>query len=133
LALLEGASQLRAVGNFTPPGINLAGTIQHGDPNAARHSATALLEVGGSVNIYAQLLGLGQPLRKLETRAVGNDTQLVLAVDSAAIKLLMKRFLPPPPAVQQHTGPGWAKLPVDSRRRPAPHLSTGEALARRAP
>lgn len=130
LALLEGASQLRAVGNFTPPGINLAGTIQHADPNAARHSATALLEVGGSVNIYAQLLGLGQPLRKLETRAVGNDTQLVLAVDAAAIKLLMKRFLPPPPTLQQHTGPGWARLPADAR--PAPDRS-GDALARRAP
>ncbi|MEY2932568.1 MAG: hypothetical protein RL033_3317, partial [Pseudomonadota bacterium] len=107
-ALLEGASQLRAVGNFTEPGINLAGTIQHADPNAAQHSATALLDVGSSVNVYAQLFGFGQPLRKLETRAVGNDTQLVLAVDAAAIKLLMKRFLPPPPPLVQHSGPGWA-------------------------
>jgi hypothetical protein len=125
LALLQGASQLRAVGNFTPPGINLAGTIQHADPNAAQHSATALLEVGGSVNIYAQLLGFGQPLRKLETRAVGNDTQLVLAVDAAAIKLLMKRFLPPPPPHDQHTGPGWAA--------PVPHRTARPALARKAP
>jgi hypothetical protein len=109
LALLEGASQLRAVGNFTPPGVNLAGTIQHSDANAARHSATALLEVGGSLNVYAQLLGLGQPIRKLQTQAVGNDTQLVLAVDAAAIKVLMKQFLPPPPPLVQHTGPGWAR------------------------
>jgi len=108
LALLEGASQLRAVGNFTPPGVNLAGTIQHADPTAAHHSATALLEVGGSVNVYAQLLGLGQPIRKLETQAVGNDAQLVLAVDAAAIKVLMKRFLPEPPPLVQHSGPGWA-------------------------
>lgn len=133
LALLEGASQLRALGNFTPPGLNLAGTIQHADPNAARHSATALLEVGGSVNIYAQLLGLGQPLRKLETRAVGNDTQLVVAVDAAAIKLLMKRFLPPPPTVPQHTGPGWARLPPEQWPAHTPNRTSGEALARRAP
>lgn len=130
LALLDGASQLRAVGNFTAPGINVAGTIQHADPNAARHSATALLEVGGSVNVYAQLFGFGQPLRKLETRAVGNDTQLVLAVDAAAIKLLMKRFLPPPPALERHTGPGWAQLPAGSARAPA---HARRLLARRSP
>ena len=108
LALLEGASQVQAVGNFTPPGVNLAGTVHHADPGAASRSATALLEVGGSLNVYAQLLGLGQPLRKLETRAVGTDTQVVLAVDGAAVKLLMRRFLPAPPPPLQHSGPGWA-------------------------
>jgi hypothetical protein len=108
LALLEGASQLRVVGNFTPPGVNLAATIQHADPTAARHSATALREVGGSVNVYAQLLGLGQPIRKLETQAVGNDAQLVIAVEGDAVKVLMKRFLPAPPPLVQHSGPGWA-------------------------
>jgi hypothetical protein len=114
LALLEGASQLRVVGNFTPPGVNLAGTIQHANPTAAGHSATALREVGGSVNVYAQLLGLGRPIRKLETQAVGNDAQLVIAVEGDAIKLLMKRFLPPPPPLVQHSGPGWAdQTPAD--------------------
>jgi hypothetical protein len=125
LALLEGASQLRAVGNFTPPGVNLAGTIQHADPTGARHSATALLEVGGSVNVYAQLLGLGQPIRKLETQAVGNDAQLVLAVDAAAIKVLMKRFLPEPPPLVRHSGPGWA-----DRANGSPE---GQAMARVTP
>ncbi|HKO94863.1 MAG TPA: hypothetical protein VJU61_27105 [Polyangiaceae bacterium] len=114
LALLDGASQVQAVGNFTPPGINLAGTIHHGDPSAASRSATALLEVGGSLNVYAQLLGLGQPLRKLEAQAVGPDTQLVLAVDGAAVKLLMRRFLPAPPPAVQHSGPGWAAAPRTS-------------------
>lgn len=106
LAPLRGASMARAVGNFDSPGINLAGTIGHADHEAARGSAAALLQVGGSVNIYGRLFGLGQPLRKLETQAVGNDTQVVLAVDGAAVIVLMKRFLPPPPA--PHTGPGWA-------------------------
>jgi hypothetical protein len=125
LALLEGASQLRAVGNFTPPGVNLAGTIQHADPTAARHSATALLEVGGSVNVYAQMVGLGQPIRKLQTQAVGNDTQLVAAVDAAAIQAVMKQFLPAPQPLVQHTGPGWAKS--------AQHSSVTQALARVTP
>ncbi len=110
LAALSGATLARGVGNFDAPGVNLAGTITHADHEAARHSAEALLQAGGSLNVYGRLLGLGQPLRKLETQAVGSDTQVVLAVDGAAIQLLMQRFLPPPPAAAPHAGPGWAAV-----------------------
>jgi hypothetical protein len=107
LAALRGATMARGIGNFDPPGINLAGTISHADHEAARATATALLQAGGSVNIYGRLFGLGQPLRKLETRAVGNDTQVALSVDGGAVQALMQRFLPPP-APAQHLGQGWA-------------------------
>lgn len=117
LAPLRGASMARAVGNFESPGINLAGTLSHADHEAARGSAAALLQVGGSANIYARLLGLGQPIHKLETQATGNDTQVVLSVEGAAIMLLMKRFLPPPPA--PHAGPGWARASSASPASPA--------------
>lgn len=122
---LQGASMARAVGNFEPPGINLAGTISHIDHQAARGSANGLLQAGGSVNIYGRLLGFGQPIRKLETQAVGNDTQVVLAVDASAIELLMKRFLPPPPTPVQRSGPGWA--------RDARPLSRSDLLSRHTP
>jgi hypothetical protein len=107
LAALRGASMARGIGNFDAPGINLAGTVTHADQEAARATATALLQTGGSLNIYGRLFGLGQPLRKLETRAVGNDTQVVLAVDGGAVQTLMQRFLPPPAPVQ-HSGQDWA-------------------------
>lgn len=108
LSALRGASMARAVGNFDPPGINLAGTITHLDHDAARASANGLLQAGGTLNMYGRLFGLGQPIQKLETRAVGNDTQLVIAVEGAAVQVLMKRFLPPPPAAAPRSGPGWA-------------------------
>lgn len=120
LAPLRGASVARAVGNFEAPGINLAGTISHADHESARGSAASLLQVGGSVNIYGRLLGLGQPIRKLETQAVGNDTQVVLAVDGAAVIVLMKRFLPPPPAPPTG-GAGWAR---EAAPAPPPTLSS---------
>jgi hypothetical protein len=106
LAALKGASTARAVGNFDPPGINLAGTVGHADHDAARATATALLQAGGSLNIYGRLFGLGQPIRKLETQAIGSDTQVVLAVDGDAVRVLMQKFLPPPSAAL--AGPGWA-------------------------
>jgi hypothetical protein len=124
LAPLRGASMARAVGNFDAPGINLAGTISHADHDAAARSATGLLQVGSGLNIYGRLLGLGQPIQKLETQAIGNDTRVVLAVDRAAVEVLMQRFLPPPPPPAQHSGPGWAdearpmsRLPVLAESR----------------
>jgi hypothetical protein len=108
LAALRGASMARGLGNFDAPGINVAGTIGHADHEAARTTASALLQAGGSLNIYGRLFGLGQPIRKLETQAVGSDTQVVLAVDGGAVRILMEKFLPPPPTVAQHSGQGWA-------------------------
>ena len=116
LAALQGASMARAVGNFDPPGINLAGTISHSDHEAARASANGLLQAGGSLNMYGRLFGLGQPIQKMETQAVGNDAQLVLAVDGAAVQVLMKRFLPPPPVAPEHSGPGWAGLTSSGKK-----------------
>jgi hypothetical protein len=109
LTALRGASMARGVGNFDPPGINIAGSVGHPDHEAARTTAAALLQAGGSLNIYGRLFGLGQPIRKLETQAVGSDTQVVLAVDGAAVRVLMEKFLPPPPAALQHSGQGWAE------------------------
>jgi hypothetical protein len=96
LSALRGATTARGLGNFDPPGVNLAGTIGHADHDAAQATATALLQAGGSLNIYGRLFGLGQPIQKLETQAVGNDTQLVLAIDGGAVRVLMQKFLPPP-------------------------------------
>jgi hypothetical protein len=115
LPALRGASTARGIGNFDPPGINLAGTIGHADHEAAQATARALLQVGGSSNIYGRLFGLGQPIRKLETQAVGNDTQLVLAIDGGAVRVLMQKFLPPPPAPTEHSGQGWAGTLMSER------------------
>ena len=109
LAALRGATMARGVGNFAPPGINIAGSIAHGSHDAARATASALLQAGGSLNMYGRLFGLGQPLRKLETQAMGDDTQVVLAVDGSAVRVLMQKFLPPPPPAPPRTGQGWAQ------------------------
>jgi hypothetical protein len=131
LSALRGALTARGLGNFDPPGINCAGTIGHADHDAARATAVALLQAGGSLNVYGRLFGLGQPIQKLETQAVGNDTQLVLAIDGAAVRVLMQQFLPPPPAAAEHAGPGWARgtaspnLGSAAQRGPTPRLSLG--------
>jgi hypothetical protein len=124
LAALRGASLARGIGNFAPPGVNIAGTIVHGGHDPARATASALLQAGGSLNIYGRLFGLGQPIRKLETQAVGNDTQVVLAVDGAAVRVLMQKFLPPPPPAPPHSGQGWAARVAGEGVRPLSSLQT---------
>ncbi|HWO14147.1 MAG TPA: hypothetical protein VNN80_31800, partial [Polyangiaceae bacterium] len=118
LAALRGASMARGLGNFDPPGFNIAGSIAHDSHDSARATASALLQVGGSLNIYGRLFGLGQPIRKLETQAVGEDTQVVPALDGAAVRVLMEKFLPPPPPAPPHSGQGWATQGAGQERRP---------------
>jgi len=113
LAALRGATAASGIGNFAPPGINIAGTITHTSHEAARATASALLQTGGSLNIYGRLFGLGQPIRKLETQAVGENAQVVLAVDGGAVRVLMEKFLPPPPS---HAGQGWAMRAAGEER-----------------
>src|SRR5690606_6440211 len=83
-------------------------TISHIDHVAARTNANGLPQPNGTLDIYGGLFGLGQPIQKPETRSVGNDTQLVTAVDGAAVPPTMKRFLPPVPAPAPTSAPGRA-------------------------
>lgn len=125
LSALRGASTARALGNFEPPGINLAGTIGHADHEAARATAAALLQAGSSLNVYGGLFGLGQPLRKLETQAVGSDTQVALAVDGGAVRVLMQKLLPPPPARRSaRRTPPFTSPPFTPERRHAAGLQS---------
>jgi hypothetical protein len=85
LTFLRGAEQARVLGNFEPPGINLAGTITYADEQAAARGSDDLLRQGSNVGLAARLLGLGKPIRKLESRAEGNGAQFVLALDESAL------------------------------------------------
>lgn len=106
LTFLEGATLLRGVGNFDPPGVHLAGTVSHEREQQAREGVQGLLAAGGSANLWGRLLGLGQPIQKLEAQSSGTDNQFVLALDGNALLTLMARFLPAPPP--QSTSPSKA-------------------------
>jgi hypothetical protein len=85
LTFLRGAELARVLGNFEPPGINLAGTISYGDAQAAERGSNDLLRSGSNVGLAARLLGMGKPIQKLESRVEGNDAQFVLALDESAL------------------------------------------------
>jgi hypothetical protein len=95
--LLVGLDRARVLGNFAPPGINLAGTLSYADVAAAEHGASAIdafrSQLRG-VGLVASLLGAAQPITKLEARVVQQDAQFVLEVDGRLLLALLERFLP---------------------------------------
>jgi hypothetical protein len=102
LAFLDGLHSARVLGNFQPPGVNLAGTMSYADDQAAQRGATNLARVQDLLSSYGwlmALIGIAQPIRRLEARAEATDTKFVCEVDSRAIGQLLdqaEQFIPLP-------------------------------------
>jgi hypothetical protein len=88
---LNGLMNFRLLGNFQPPGINVAGTLSYPDPASAAAGANALRGVGqmaGAMNVLA-IFGLGSPLQNLQVQSQDNDATFVMAVDGQSLVRLL--------------------------------------------
>ncbi len=95
LPFLDRVETLRVVGNFAPPGVNLAGTLVYPDEEAARTGAGKVSETRAMLEGYAPflaLLGIPQPVRKLEADAVGREGHFVAGIDAVAVAALLARL-----------------------------------------
>jgi hypothetical protein len=101
LAFLNGLKTVALVGNFQDPGLNLAGTLTYADADAAQKGAQGLIALRmkvESVAPFLALLGIGQPVRRLEAQPKDKDVSFVAAIDGAAVAVLLDKaqdmFLP---------------------------------------
>ena len=101
LAFMTGLQTAALVGNFQEPGLNLAGTLSYIDADAARKGAESLIGLRRKVESVAPflaLLGIGQPVRKLEAEPKEKDVAFVAGIDGAAVAILLDKaqdmFLP---------------------------------------
>jgi hypothetical protein len=88
---LNGLMNFRVLGNFQPPGVNLAGTLTYPDAASAAAGASALRNVGqmaGAMNVLA-LFGLGSPLQNLQVQSQDADATFVAAVDGQGLVRLL--------------------------------------------
>jgi hypothetical protein len=95
VAFLKGLKTARVVGNFEPPGMNFAGTLTYGDPQAAEAASVALDQTNQTLHSYSflmQLAGVGNPIQKLQTVPSGNDTQFVVAVEEKAVDWVVSQI-----------------------------------------
>jgi hypothetical protein len=94
LSFTEGLETLAVVGNFEDPGVNLAGTLSYGDAPAAQRGAQNLLATRATLDRYAPflaLIGIPQPIRKLEAQPKDKSVGFVMAVDGAAVAVLLDK------------------------------------------
>lgn len=95
LPFLDGVETLSVLGNFAPPGVNLAGTLVYPDEDAAKTGAGKVAETRAMLDTYTPflaLLGIPQPVRKLEAEAVGKEGRFVAGVDAVAVSALLARL-----------------------------------------
>jgi len=92
LPFLNGMATLGVLANFEEPGINLAGTAQYDDENAARLGAQNLEAFDDylqSMGWVMALFGVAQPLRSLTAEAQGSEARFVAQIDGAAVDRLL--------------------------------------------
>ena len=95
LPFLDGVETLSVVGNFASPGVNLAGTLVYPDETAAKTGAGKVAETRSMLDTYTPflaLLGIPQPVRKLEADAVGKEGHFVAGIDAVAFSALLSRL-----------------------------------------
>lgn len=84
----------RVVGNFDPPGLNLAGTLTYSDEAAAGAGREQWLKMNDDlsrVTTITSLFGVTSPVRQLEITTTGPNAQFKLGLDSAAATTLLQQ------------------------------------------
>lgn len=92
---LSGLSSFRMVGNFQPPGVNVAGTLTYADAPSAAAGANALRGLAQTTAITAVLaiFGLGAPLQNLQIENHDRDTNFVTASDAETLARLLAQVM----------------------------------------
>lgn len=94
MPFLNGLDSIQGLGNFEAPGVNLAGTLGYADPAAAQSGAEALLQLQRTLQNYSFLMaiiGIGQPIQKLEVQVRGKDAEFVVGLDGQAVSRLLDK------------------------------------------
>jgi hypothetical protein len=92
---LMGLSNFRVVGNFQPPGVNVAGTLSYVDAQSAAAGANAIrgLSQMGAVTAVLSIFGLSAPLQNLQVETRDKDTNFVTSSDADSLARLLAHVM----------------------------------------
>jgi hypothetical protein len=82
----------RVLGNFEAPGVNLAGSLGYSTPERAQKAAGEMLASRdrlASMGLLMGILGLGQPIQRLEATASDKEVSFVAALDGRAVSKIL--------------------------------------------
>jgi hypothetical protein len=88
LAWIKGLKAVRAIGDFDPPGVNVAATLTYPDPAGADAAADGMRFIGGWQKLLAPLL-FGANLQNLQAGASGTDVSCKFAIDDQSLRALL--------------------------------------------
>jgi hypothetical protein len=88
LSWLKGMRVARVIGNFAPPGMNVAATMTYGDPQLAQAAADGVRFVDGWLNRLGPLFG-GVRLQNLEVTTDASDLRCKFAVDDQTLRTVL--------------------------------------------
>lgn len=93
MPFLTGATAIRLIGNFQPPGMNFAGTVTFSDEAGARSSASAM-ESLNTISPFMSLLssiGLGITIPPIKVARNEKDVGFTIAVDEGTARTLIRK------------------------------------------
>jgi hypothetical protein len=94
---LNGVQSARVLGNFRPPGMNVAGTLSYADAQSATNaeqSVRAMHSMLTSYSFVTSLLGIGQPIQQLQVQTLDRDLQFVLGLSTDAVGQVIEQLGP---------------------------------------
>lgn len=93
MPFLSGATQIRLIGNFQPPGMNYAGTLTFADEAGAQSSASAM-ESLNTISPFMSLLsaiGLGVTIPPIKVARKEKDVGFTVAMDEGTARTLLRK------------------------------------------
>lgn len=93
MPFLSGATQLRLIGNFQPPGMNIAGTLTFADDASAQSSASSMESIN-SISPFISMLssiGLGITIPPIKVARKEKDVGFTVAMDESTARTLIRK------------------------------------------
>ncbi len=97
LTFVEGLEAARARGNFVAPGLNLAISLRYPtaeQANVGAQRVTQTKELLSQAGFLMSLVGIAQPIERLEARPNGQEVDVVLSANGATLGALIAQSTP---------------------------------------
>lgn len=97
LPFVEGLEAARAQGNFAAPGLNLAASLRYPNAELAGVSAqrvTQTRDLLSQAGFLMTLVGIAQPIERLEARPNGQEVDVVVSANGVALGRLISQAAP---------------------------------------
>jgi hypothetical protein len=97
LPFVEGLEAARVRGNFVAPGLNLAGSLGYPSAEAAASGAQRVNQTRdllGQAGFFIALLGVAQPLERLEAKANGTEVDFVASANGVTLGRFISQMTP---------------------------------------